>query len=512
MFARACSILVVALGVLSLSRWFFGVPQFQFGANWTNGTGPNAGLFLVILGLCGVHFAWRRPEIARLDTGRWRGPGRTVWVVLPMLCIAGGLYRIAEVTFGIDMGFDSTIRRLPHYAEASFPQARNASTMSFPTSMCILIAGSAALLMQIGMFSHRLRTLAGWLGSSCAAVGGIFAMGHIYGQPLTYGGRPVAMAANTAVGFITVGVGYAMLVSGHERWARHRLISTLRRARESLEIRVRERTSALSAAIEALRVETDERRKSEASLVHAQKMESIGRLAAGIAHDFNNLLMVIRSSAEYIEQQRVPAAAMELLKQIRDAAVSGGVLTSRLLKFGKRSKAAERTDLPPAPIVSDVLSLVRPMLGSRIRATLDASPELWTIRADAGEIEQVLVNLCINAKDAMPQGGTLTVRAVNAALPEPVSAVPEVVPPGDYVLVEVKDTGIGMSREVIQHAFEPFFTTKPEGQGSGLGLATSYGIVRQHGGHITVQSTPGQGTEFRVYLPRAESKRGVDAA
>lgn len=495
MVARLCSCFTVLLGALGLTRWMFGVPTFLFTRSWSNSTAPNTAILLMIVGGCGWVLASRSPTTVRL-AARY---GRAMTIAGVVLAFAA-VYRLTEISFDVDLGFDSTFRKLPHLTIAT----PSAGTMSFPTSVCFLLSGFAVILMSRWLAVPRARTISGWLAAACAAVAAVFALGYAYGQPLTYGGRPVAMSANTALAFLGVGTGLALIVSSYERWSRLRMVATLRRARESLEYRVTERTSALSTALLALKHEADERRKSETSLIHAQKMESIGRLAAGIAHDFNNLLLVIRTSAELIERQpgTIPTA-MGMLRQIRDASQSGTAMTARLLSFARKAPAVELTPVPAAPLLREVVSLVRPMLGSGITARVVAEPELWSVNADPGQIEQVLVNLCINAKDAMPAGGTLTVLASNAAVVEPLPATPEVVPPGDYVVVEVKDTGIGMSREVISHAFEPFFTTKADGHGSGLGLATSYGIVRQHGGRITVESEPGVGTQFRIFLPRA---------
>jgi two-component system cell cycle sensor histidine kinase/response regulator CckA len=239
----------------------------------------------------------------------------------------------------------------------------------------------------------------------------------------------------------------------------------------------------------------------------AQKMESIGNLAGGIAHDFNNLLTVIVGCCELAEArvQSDPDAA-ESLEGIRTAAVSATALARQLLTFSRRQIVTPRLlDLNDS--ITGFERILRRLVEANITIDVRLAPWLRTVRVDPGQVEQVLLNLVANARDAMPDGGTVTIETRTATVNAHASRTHSDVAPGEYVLLAVSDTGCGMSPEVRARLFEPFFTTKPPGQGTGLGLATVYGIVKQSGGHILVRSTPGRGTTFEVYLPSEASSR-----
>jgi signal transduction histidine kinase/CheY-like chemotaxis protein len=260
---------------------------------------------------------------------------------------------------------------------------------------------------------------------------------------------------------------------------------TLEESNRRLEQRVAERTAQLAEQGESLR--------------QAQRMEAVGRLAGGVAHDFNNLLTVVLANAGLLGRDRVLGEmAQAALDDIRAAAVRGADLVRQLLTFSRRQK------LPPRVIdlnglVANMDRLLGPLVGEVIemRVTLVPGPAL--IRADPSQLEQVLVNLVTNARDAMPRGGLLTIGTDFV-----VAEGDPTLPAGPYVVLSVGDTGVGMNPETRHRLFEPFFTTKPLGQGTGLGLATVYGIVDQGHGRITVRSQPGEGTTFTIYLPRVE--------
>ena len=240
--------------------------------------------------------------------------------------------------------------------------------------------------------------------------------------------------------------------------------------------------------------------RTEELLLQSQKLDSIGRLAGGIAHDFNNLLTVILCSAES-EREALDAGrsvSREDIEQIRQAGERARDLTRHLLSFARQQVIAPATvDLNAALAGSE--RLLRALLGEAVRLETSPGPDLWPVRCDPAQIEQVLFNLAGNARDAMPSGGTLSIFTANVQAGSGRSDPPA----GDWVRLRVRDSGGGMSREVKDHLFEPFFTTKPSGQGTGLGLATVYGIVRQAGGHVRVESEPGKGTTFDVLLPRS---------
>jgi signal transduction histidine kinase/ActR/RegA family two-component response regulator len=265
---------------------------------------------------------------------------------------------------------------------------------------------------------------------------------------------------------------------------------------------IADRNKELERLNEELRAETEQRRQAEEQLLQSQKMESIGRLAGGVAHDFNNLLTVILGFSE-VAASRLPkdAPAAADLAHVKHASERAADLTRQLLGFArKQPMALAVSDLNL--LVLQVDKMLRRVIGEDIELAVIPSVPLWETRVDPAQIEQVLINMAVNARDAMPRGGRLTIETGNATLDaEYARQYPEVLP-GEYVMIAVTDTGEGMTEEVRRNIFEPFFTTKEQGRGTGLGLATCYGIVKQHGGHIWCYSEPGQGTTFKVYLPR----------
>ena len=244
----------------------------------------------------------------------------------------------------------------------------------------------------------------------------------------------------------------------------------------------------------------------EASLRHVQKVETIGKLAGGIAHDFNNLLAVISGYASYLIDRRTrDDPEYPELEEIRNAADKGAQLTHQLLTFTRR-----RTSTPEAlnlnGIVERDCSMLRRTLGKNTDLVTNLDPSLGLVRVDPVEISQVLLNLAVNARDAMPSGGKLTIASSNATISDGRGSVVPAAPAGQYVQLTVADTGTGMTKEVLDHLFEPFFTTKEAGKGTGLGLSIIFGIVKQSGGHIRVESARGRGTSFRVFLPRTQTE------
>ncbi len=247
-----------------------------------------------------------------------------------------------------------------------------------------------------------------------------------------------------------------------------------------------------------------QQRSLEGQLRQSQKMEAIGRLAGGVAHDFNNILTVIRMSSEFIltdmpESDDKFEDAQEIIK----ASDRATKLTRQLLAFS-RHQVLNPTVLRLDQIVSGMDGMIRRVLPENIELITDLAPELRSVRADTGQMEQVLLNLVINAADAMPEGGTLSVRTSNTTIDATFSSKHLDVPPGQYVCLTVTDTGIGMDEETVAKIFEPFFTTKGVGKGTGLGLSTVHGIVTQSGGAVWVYSEPGLGTTFKVFLPKAD--------
>jgi len=243
----------------------------------------------------------------------------------------------------------------------------------------------------------------------------------------------------------------------------------------------------------------------EAQLLQSQKMESVGRLASGIAHDFNNLLTVLTGYAELALDALPPNEPSRAdLIEIRTVSKRAAGLTHQLLAFASKQIIEPRV-LNLNDLLLEIDQLLRPLVSEDIERVMQLSPDLWGIQADAVQIEQVVVNMAINARDAMPNGGKLVIETANIKLDHAYTRGQTGVITGDYVLLTISDTGTGMDAAVQAHLFEPFFTTKAQGRGTGLGLATSYGIIGQHGGHIRFQSETGHGTTFNIYLPRAEA-------
>ncbi len=247
-----------------------------------------------------------------------------------------------------------------------------------------------------------------------------------------------------------------------------------------------------------------ERRVLEQQLRQSQKMEAVGRLAGGIAHDFNNLLMVISGYSEFLLERlgaephlRGPA------QEIASAAERASSLTRQLLAFSRKQMLAPRI-VNLNDVATENIKMLTRMIGEDIDLVMVPGPSLWPVRADAGQIEQVIMNLAVNARDAMPSGGKLTIETSNVTLDEDYARVHAPLPAGDYVMVALSDTGDGMDNETQSHIFEPFFTTKGT-KGTGLGLSTVYGIIKQSGGYIWVHSEVGKGTTFKIYLPRVAS-------
>ena len=266
-------------------------------------------------------------------------------------------------------------------------------------------------------------------------------------------------------------------------------------------VALREADQSISGAILQLNDITAQR-QLEAQLTQSQKLQAVGQLAGGIAHDFNNLLTAVMGAAEDALSRALPdTETLEDLEQIRSSAERGAALVRQLLAFGRQQT------LQPRPVlineaVGSLSGLLRRLLGSTIRLELQLEQPGRTVRVDPTQLDQVLVNLAVNARDAMTDGGQLTLRTGHITLYRSLVRGEETIPPGRYVMIEVQDTGVGIAPEVLPRIFDPFFTTRRERGGSGLGLSTVHGIVRQSDGFLAVDSLLGKGTRVRIYLPR----------
>ena len=251
--------------------------------------------------------------------------------------------------------------------------------------------------------------------------------------------------------------------------------------------------------------ERREAEKQREQLRQAQKMEAVGQLTGGLAHDFNNLLAIVIGNLDLLRELRPDdLVTEELVRDALDSALRGADLTRRLLAFARR-QPLQPEDADINELIGAIVKLLTRTLGENITIELALVANIWPVRIDRAQFEAVIANLATNARDAMPRGGSLLIDTRNGRIDEAYAAVHTDVTPGDYVVVEVSDSGSGMPPEIVTRIFEPFFTTKVQGKGTGLGLSMVFGFMKQSGGHITVYSEPGKGTTFRLYLPRIDA-------
>jgi nitrogen-specific signal transduction histidine kinase/CheY-like chemotaxis protein len=254
-----------------------------------------------------------------------------------------------------------------------------------------------------------------------------------------------------------------------------------------------------------LTINTDitEKKKLEAQFLRAQRLESIGTLASGIAHDLNNILSPISMGVQILRSEMQDERSQGLLDIMQANASRGAEMIKHVLSFAK-GISGQRVILQPKHLIHEILQIAAETFPKSIRIERKLADDLWMIRGDATQLHQVLLNLCVNARDAMPQGGTLRIAAENQPLDTLYAQMLKGATAGNFVVITIADTGLGIAPEIIDRIFDPFFTTKEPGQGTGLGLATVQGIVANHGGFINVESKPGIGTKFSIYLPSNE--------
>jgi two-component system cell cycle sensor histidine kinase/response regulator CckA len=303
---------------------------------------------------------------------------------------------------------------------------------------------------------------------------------------------------------------YAAVMENHRRALLGRAESLecriLTKSRETRWVRFQSlpvMRGAQLVGVQGMMVDITERRSLEERFLQAQKMEAVGRLAGGVAHDFNNMLMVIQGFSDITAKSlSADDKRQAYIGEIRKATERAAALTQQLLTFSRR-QASQSEVLSLNTVVADTEAMLKPLIGEDIQLVVSTDPLTPDVKADRGHLVQVLMNLAVNARDAMPNGGTLAIRTSLMVIDETSPAQPDV-QPGEYAALTVSDSGTGIPPEVRAHLFEPFFTTKEQGKGTGLGLATVYGIVKQSGGHLWCSSRQGIGTAFSIYLPRAK--------
>jgi signal transduction histidine kinase len=380
------------------------------------------------------------------------------------------------------------------------------------------VGAAVALVVEEALHNSDLTRLSRWIEAQPAWSDFPFVLlaqrgGGLERNPMA--GRLVSTLGN--VSFLERPFHPTTLVSAARTALRGRLrqyeararIDEIRRGEARLEARVIERTGELEAANRQLAGQIGERERIERALRQSQRLEAIGQLTSGISHDFNNLLMVVLGTVRMMRTHTSDPNLHRRLDMIAEAAQRGAKLTAQMLAFSRRQKLE-----PRAVNLNDTVVGMRDMLqttmGGSIRIETALGDELWPAMIDPTQIELALLNLAINARDAMEVGGLLAIETANASLKE--RARPEEPPAGDYVMVSVRDTGSGMSEAVLAKAFEPFFTTKEVGKGSGLGLSQVYGLAKQSGGGVRIETTVGKGTCVKIFLPRAADRATVAVA
>ncbi len=385
----------------------------------------------------------------------------------------------------------------------AFALLSSTGAMYVPVLLSGVLEGSpfitffAAVVLTAFIFGWRAGALAGALG---AAIAGYFLLPADWSMA----GHGLSNWISMSLYIALVSVILLLTAAMHRGFAEYAQDDRLRRElNDLLEARVEERTAELQAANQRLRDEAQSRAEAEAQVRQMQKMEAVGQLTGGIAHDFNNMLAIIVGSIDMAKKyaQRDPAKAAMAIEHAMEGASRAAELTARLLAFSRQQP------LDPRPVdvnklVGGMSELLTRTLGGNVRMETVLAGGLWRMFADPPQLESAIINLCVNGRDAMPDGGKITLETMNAHLDDTYAATHAEVQPGQYVAIAVTDTGKGMTHEVLSRAFDPFFTTKQPGQGTGLGLSQVYGFAKQSGGHVKIYSEVGQGTTVKLYLPR----------
>jgi signal transduction histidine kinase/CheY-like chemotaxis protein len=538
--ARACALVSVLGGSLVLVGWIADIV-------WLKSVIPG---YIAMNPLTAICFILAGASLLLSGAEKTPRPRPAAWGVATLVATIGGL-RFAADVFHINLPIDRYL----------FAESLGANRMAPNTGLCFLLIGLALLLLDatvrrgfwpaqalaLVVTTISLVSLVGYsygaeslyhiayipMALHTAAMFNILSLGILAARPdrglytvLTHPGPGGVMMRRLlpAVIILPCFVGWLRLLGQHLEYydtefgaaimvattimvfsiAMFSIAAALNRT--DLKRRQAEQaTQQLNEELEArVQSRTEELEKRDCQLRQAQKMEAIGTLAGGVAHEFNNLLQAIQGFTRYAMESLQPGSDPHTdLLQVLEASDRAVALTRQLLGFSRR-EVLQMTDVEPNTLVRSLAKMLSPLIGEHIKISLELDPQVGFVHADASHLQQLLMNLCVNARDAMPEGGQLTIRTENAVLTRAYCVLHQDVEPGRYLMLAVSDTGSGIPAEIKDHIFDPFFTTKGVGKGTGLGLAMVYGMVRQHQGAIRVYSELGAGTTFRIYLPTTD--------
>jgi len=502
-YGRAMAGILVAIGTLKLGEyiagWHLAFDQVLFraqlqndGTGFTNQIAPNTAFNFILSGLA---LWFLHPPVRRFS--RWSQNLSLALAFVSLVPLVGYIYR-ASYLYSIGV---------------YIPMALHTATLFFLLALGLLLAqtdsGVVALFTSNtpgGAVARRLLPFAFAVPILLGALTIWLDKERIYPGEF---GITIVVVGSSAI-FTGLIWWNALLLNRTDRQRRD-AEEQLQKAYGDLELRVQERTVLLNEANAALRTQVVELQKAEETIreqaeqmVRSQRLESIGKLAGGIAHDLNNALTPVLMGAQMLKADKNNADADRLLDMIEASARRGAAMVKHILTFARGSKnQSER--VPLSHLVKEIAKVIQDTFPKNIAVNVNLGKELWNVSGDTTELYQVLLNLCVNARDAMPLGGGLTVNVENLTLSQPLKSVSSDIPPGGYVLLSVADTGTGIPPEVLPRIFDPFFSTKAPDKGTGLGLSTVAGIVKTHGGFVQLHSEVGKGTEFKIYLPAANS-------